>query len=292
MANQVPRPSASPFGTIRLRFRHIAAVLGVLLLITAALKAHGLALGPLSEDSFLSSPRLQVSAIEVEALLGFWLLVGWWQRGAWMASLGLFGAFAGLSLCLGLMGQRSCGCFCRVSVNPWLTFGVDVLALVALVLWRPPGSPEEGAAAKSRTLLRVVAGAVTCLVLIVGSFFLISSHQVHALARLRGEPITVEPAVSDMGDGLAGEERSFTIRITNHSDHQVRVVGGTASCSCFTTDDLPVTLLPGQSHPLTIRMVFRGQVGRFQRRFNLYTDDGQGTIVARYSGRLVEESSP
>jgi hypothetical protein len=66
----------------------VRRVLGAFLLVAAGLKAHGLALDPLAEDSFLASPRLQVATIEVETVLGLWLLAGRWARMAWAAALG------------------------------------------------------------------------------------------------------------------------------------------------------------------------------------------------------------
>ena len=42
-------------------FRPLSLVLGVFLLTTAALKAHGLTIDPLAQDSFLASPRLLVA---------------------------------------------------------------------------------------------------------------------------------------------------------------------------------------------------------------------------------------
>lgn len=72
-------------------------MLGVFLLIAAGLKAYGLAFDPLSQDSFLASPRLLIATIGVEILLGLWLLSGWSARAAWVAALGFFGILAGVA---------------------------------------------------------------------------------------------------------------------------------------------------------------------------------------------------
>jgi hypothetical protein len=72
-----------------------------------------------------------IASIELEITLGVWLLSGWFQRGAWLGALGFFGVLAGVSLYLALIGQRSCGCFGRVPVNPWLTFTLDVWLLMS-----------------------------------------------------------------------------------------------------------------------------------------------------------------
>ena len=75
MAVQVglERQQASPSGGIQAGIAPqvlgqdlVRRVLGGLLLMAAGLKAHGLGLDPLAEDSFLASSRLQVATIEAE----------------------------------------------------------------------------------------------------------------------------------------------------------------------------------------------------------------------------------
>lgn len=79
-------------------FRFVRTVLGGFLLVAAGLKAYGLAFDPFSHHSFLSSPRLMVATVEVEVLVGVWLLSGWWPRVARAVALGLFGILAFASL--------------------------------------------------------------------------------------------------------------------------------------------------------------------------------------------------
>ncbi len=61
----------------------------------------------------------------------------------WALSLLCFGGFALISLYKGISGDASCGCFGRVPVNPWYTFGLDATAVLALVRWRPRGLPRS-----------------------------------------------------------------------------------------------------------------------------------------------------
>src|SRR5262249_10310936 len=110
-----------------------------------------------------------------------------------------------------------------------------------------------------------------------------------ALARLRGEAITIEPVVSDVGDGEAGLQRKFTIRLRNHTDRPVRLYGGTTSCSCIATDDLPISLPRGGTETIDVQVRFVGGTGQFRHRFVLLSDDAvQPTIVAYFSGRVAE----
>ena len=111
------------------------------------------------------------------------------------------------------------------------------------------------------------------------------------LARMRGVRISVEPPVTDMGSGIAGQKRRFTVRLHNHMDHTVRIVGGTTSCACIVTDDLPVSIPPGESVPVTVAAGFKGTPGLFQQEFVFYTEDTKGKeldrILARFEGRVV-----
>jgi hypothetical protein len=105
--------------------------------------------------------------------------------------------------------------------------------------------------------------------------------------------MSVEPSLSWAGEGVAEEERTLTIQLTNHGDQPVQVIGGTANCACITTTDLPISIPPRESRPIDVKVTFKGGVGRFQRNFVLYTDDkNQPVIKARFAGRVVEASGP
>jgi hypothetical protein len=257
--------------------------------VSAGLKVHGLALDPLAQDSFLSSPRVQIAAIEVETVLGLWLLSGWSARAAWVTTLAFFGVLASASLYLALTGQRSCGCFGRVEVNPWWTFALDLGVIATLVLVRPLPESKGMLAPRLWTWLRPWAGAAVSLSLIGGAFVLAFDNPYAALARLRGESITIEPVVSAVGDGEVGWQRKFPIRLRNHTDRPVRLYGGTTSCSCIATDDLPITLPGGGTETLEVQVRFAGSPGRFRHRFVLLSDDAvQPKIVAYFSGQVLE----
>src|SRR5262249_28731315 len=152
------------FGVVRLP-------LGVLLLTAAGLKAHSLLTGANVYESLVPSPHLQIATIEMETLLGLWLLSGWAVRPAWAVALGVVGIMAAVSLSLALDGQASCGCFGKVEVHPWWTFGLDLAAVVALLIGRP--GAEAGARPLpgwGREVLRTAGGALGFVVGIGGAF--------------------------------------------------------------------------------------------------------------------------
>jgi hypothetical protein len=265
------------------------------LLVAAGLKAHGLAVDPYASDSIFFTPRLQIATIEVEVFLGLWLLSGWSAHAARVTAVGFFALLASVSFYLALTGQRSCGCLGRVEVNPWLTFAFDVAVMAALALFRPQPihAPNQHTDTWFVGVLKTVAGAVAILVLVSGVFLLASDNPFDALARLRGESLTVEPSVSQLGDGVVREKRTFTIYLRNHTDRPIRVVGGTTTCACIATNDLPIVVPPHDAQPMEVQMIFKGGTGRFQQRFVLYTDDEQQkVVVARFSGRVVEPPAP
>jgi hypothetical protein len=263
-------------------------VVGCFLLAAAGLKADGIAFDPLAEDSFFGSPALLVASLEVEVLIGFWLLTGWRITSAWASALALFSVLAAVSLYMAIVGQRSCGCFGRVSVNPWFTFVLDVAFLAALLVCRP--RPMFPALLPSWPQFRnLKAWGAVAAVLVGGALVLRSSdHAAISLARLRGESITIGPAVSDVGEGSAGDVRTFDVELTNRTDRRIRIVGGTSTCSCTAVKDLPITVTPGETRPISVSVAFRGSTGRFGHRFLLYTDDEiQPVVVARFRGRVV-----
>lgn len=276
-----------------MRFHVLRVVLGLFLLIAAGLKIHGLFFDPSAHESILSSPRLQIATIQVELLLGGWLLSGKWGHAAWASTLGFFGILASVSLYLALVGQTTCGCFGRVTVHPGVTTAIDVVILVALGLCRPQTS--YALQTEFRRLVPVVmkvgGGAAALLFLSAVGFLLSVDRPTNTLAWLRGESLTVNPSLSDVGEATAGTQRLFTVHLVNHTGRPIQIVGGTTTCACIATHDLPITVPPYQTQPIRVQMTFVGQPGRFQHRFVLYTDDNrQRVVVARFAGQVVESS--
>jgi hypothetical protein len=121
--------------------RFVSITLGLLLLTAAALKG----LQSLSDGRADTLPRtpewLTAVVIPAEIFIGLWLLSGLWPRWSWVSGLVTFSAFAWYSLFAGLSGRASCGCFGSGAVSPWTTLAVDLLAVAALVRWRPGHRP-------------------------------------------------------------------------------------------------------------------------------------------------------
>jgi hypothetical protein len=238
---------------------------------------------------WLSSPRWQVAIIEGEAFLGLWLLSGRRRRAAWLSALLVLTLLGAASLYLAIDGQRSCGCFGRVEVNPWFTFALDAVAAAALALTLPSrrGGAEPGWHRGPMTTgirAAVLLGLLAIPLLTWG-------NPADALAWMRGESVTVEPEASDLGAGRIGEERAFRVRLTNRAAHPIRIVGGQSNCSCIATDSLPITLEPRQTQEIEVRIRFRGSPGHFVHRFFLFADEArQKVLIARFAGRVIPAS--
>lgn len=130
-------------------------MLGLILLAAAGLEGHRLATEPVLGKGLFSHRWALMGLVEFEIFLGVWLLTGLYRRLAWITTLACFLIFSAVSLTKGLQGEASCGCFGKLTVNPWHTFTLDVAAVTALLLFRP--ELRTGVAA-SHVRLRLGAG--------------------------------------------------------------------------------------------------------------------------------------
>jgi hypothetical protein len=118
--------------------KHILRALGLLLLTAAVLKGHELLTTPMANADIWTNRYFMIFQVELELSLGIWLLSGLFKRAAWLAALGCFILFCGVTLYKALAGFGSCGCFGNVHVNPWITlFAIDLPVVVLLVVFRP-----------------------------------------------------------------------------------------------------------------------------------------------------------
>jgi hypothetical protein len=147
---------------------------------------------------------------------------------------------AGISGYLGWIGQATCRCFGTIEASPWHAFGVDAAALALLVVGRPKRRLMETG---QRGVLRRTASAAVCLVLGIAVIFAslagmgawVYGSPEAALARLRGQSLTVNYGYVDCGIGKPGESLEGTVAVSNWTDHPFLLYGGTSDCSCVAT---------------------------------------------------------
>ena len=136
MSEKAPR-----FGFAQFRF----CVAGVLL-IAAGLKAYQLATVPLPPvvQGSVFTPLLELlndryflmATVVGEILFAIVLIAGIGLQYTWLLSLLGFLVFTLVSLMKGLSGESSCGCFGAVTVNPWITMGLDLFIVACLAMFR------------------------------------------------------------------------------------------------------------------------------------------------------------
>jgi hypothetical protein len=133
-------------------YAFVRVSLGCFLLIAAAAKGFQLATEPTAEVSLMTSRWFLIAVVEFEILLGLCLLAGVFAKSVWRITLGCFLVFACVSAYRAFAGEASCGCFGSVEVNPWLTLCIDVVAVLALLRWRPAESGSVGPAQPKRAI--------------------------------------------------------------------------------------------------------------------------------------------
>lgn len=171
-------------------FAVVRVVLGLILLAAAGLKAHQLATEPVPNVDIFSYRWSLTVQVQVEIVLGLWLLGGVHRRLLWLFATVCFAAFAAITLYKALAGQASCGCFGAVRVNPWYTLTLDVAAVGALVLFRPD--------LRLRRRVRLYWPRLTAAVVLA-----LAAGIAAGVAIARYEPATV----SDEGDIIGDDKR-------------------------------------------------------------------------------------
>jgi hypothetical protein len=212
----------------KLPYSWIARFLALLLLAAAGLKFAGLAVDPVGRMGLFSAPAFGVGVVEFEVFLAFWLLWGKRPAGSWAVALVVFLTFAGVSAWQGWIGRASCGCFGRLSVSPWYAFGIDLAVVFALLLSRPGGvgmSPRSILAAVLPGAWGLI-GAVLVLGVLAGLAAMFFGSPDAALARLRGERVSLYPRLIDVGTGPPGETREESVEVVNRTEQPIRLIGG------------------------------------------------------------------
>jgi len=150
IAKGAPREMVRAFHGFR-RFRYgydvVRTAVALLLLVAAGLKAYQLSTAPILRTGLLASRWFLIGVVEFELFFGLWLASGLAYvrhlRGTsrdgltWLAAVVCFSLFAGVSFYEALCGYATCGCFGKVTINPWHTTALDVLVVLCLFYWRP-----------------------------------------------------------------------------------------------------------------------------------------------------------
>ncbi len=260
----------------------------------AALKAQGLAFDPVGRMGLFSTPEVQLAIIEFELFLGLWLWSGKNAAGSWISAVVTFAVFAVVSFYQGWVGQSSCGCFGRLSVNPWYAFGLDVLVLAALVVGRPDLKPLWESSGRSRVAAILPAAFWFAGIVVISGLFLGLAYAnfgslAGTIAYFRGDRISVGPCLVELGAALAGDHCQVTVEVANWTERPIRLIGGTADCSCTVLEDLPLTIPAQEARAVSVEVLFSGKPGFFTRKAGFLVDDeGMQRINFSLTGRILQ----
>jgi hypothetical protein len=153
---------------IRRRLEFVPILVGLLLLVAAMLKTYQMASEPAVETSWVTSRWFQIAVVEWELLLGLGLLTGVIPRATRLAAIVSFAVFAVYNVYQVSASEGSCGCFGKISIDPMYTLWLDVVVVLALLLWDPGFASTHGLVS-SRTAgafaVFLLAGAGVALVM-------------------------------------------------------------------------------------------------------------------------------
>jgi hypothetical protein len=222
---------------------------------------------------------VQFLAVQIEIVLGAWLILGRWRVAAWMSAGLLLTTLAALSLTSALRGQSDCGCFGNLKVHPGLTATVNLVALGLLVVFRPAVKWAEN---------RGAFVAVGLLAAVAGGLAWTANGPLgdKLLAKIQGRTVALRSSVIEAGEETADTVKRFPVTVTNSSSRDVRLIGGKSGCTCTTTQSLPVTVPADGEVVVEVELKFRGTPGQFEYPFEFFTDDKtqpklHGVIVGR-----------
>ncbi len=120
--------------------RIVMAIAAAVLLFAAATKYWMIMTEPILSRGFWESRDFYIINIFLITGLGIWLVCGLFRKTAWILAIIAFTVFIVDTLFMGIVGEVSCGCFGRVTVNPWVTlFAINIPIIILLLLFRPSG---------------------------------------------------------------------------------------------------------------------------------------------------------
>ncbi|MBI2807983.1 MAG: hypothetical protein HYX68_23615 [Planctomycetes bacterium] len=247
----------------------------------------------------LSTAEAQLTIIAFEVFLGLWLWIsagGANALGPWLAAVLTFTIFACVTFYLGWVGQSSCRCLGRYSPSPWYAFGLDVFVLALLLVGRPDLTALR---ANPRVALAANAypgacglGSVALLTLLLALLPMMGFGPLgQIIGKLGAHRVTIQPGLAQVEPGAPGQQREISVEIANWTDEPIRLIGGTADCSCTVLHDLPITIAPNETRSVAVRIALSGQPGIFTRKAAFLVDDqGFKEIGFTMTGRILKNS--
>jgi hypothetical protein len=184
--------------------------------------------------------------IECELVLALVLFFGFRPKISWFVTTILFAVFSIVSLYKGISGAESCGCLGALNVNPFLMFGIDVVIVGLLLLFRPSNqfysiAPSNTDVKKNGFVQGLKIVFVVVLVSMVQFLLFFPLQNINQI--LDTNEITFEV---DETSELQKRDNKYTIGIfiTNHTSRPISIVGAKTDCSCGAIYGIPKKIGP------------------------------------------------
>jgi len=255
------------------KHRLIPVLVGLVLLMAAALKAHQLATGLAPETARSTARWLLVGLSGAELALGLWLLSGLYPRQVRVVGLACFAAFLGVALHKTLSGHATCACLGKLPVKPLYAVVFDLAVLTALWRWLSDQAlPRTVRTHPFRFTFSVVAVPFNKKATLG-----LGSHN-PVLAVSAGEESTSSLELINFGSVPQGARKDQTIWVTNHRDTSVKIAKTMTDCACLTITMGEEVILPGRSAPLRLALDLGVEpefVGRLGMEARGWTKEGE-----------------
>jgi hypothetical protein len=265
-------------------------MIGALLVIGGGMK-----LAPWREIAvlpWLVLPSAAVFAIGLaEFLLGCLVLSFAGRQSISMATRAIFTFYVIVLLLQLWAGESTCDCLGSRSLPLLWMLAIDSLLLGTMwwyrCNWQQPLTARSQRSAW-RELLWNVRIALP-LMLVVG--MLVFGSVDAAISYASGSRLVAANSTLHAGDLRDGESAAVTFAVTNYSSRPMRIAGAKATCKCLAWDSLPITVDPGKSRPITIRIRGGGPGPRLQRESAFLIFEDASPFVALTVTACVQPSS-
>ena len=94
----------------------------------------------------------------------------------------------------------------------------------------------------------------------------------NAIAYFDGQGVTVDRVVQDLGTVDPDKVIDVTFNLVSLREQPLRIVGANSTCTCVLPPEIPMTLQPFVSTPLTFKFSTPEPSQRFQQAIHLYFD--------------------
>jgi hypothetical protein len=205
-------------------------VVGLVFLVAGFLKAHDFWETLPSYSGILGSWQFQFALIEIEVALGWSLFFGLLPGFSRSSVIVVLSIFVVWNVSQAIMGARTCACFGKIDLHPWLTAIADSVLLLLMWRWHP--GETKG------TLICIL----TAVPILVASAMLIAVEKTSLIyPQLLGAPTQV-----DLGTLQQGGKKEFALYLRNPHAQPVVISHIDVTCPCLIADMLPRQVYPNQ----------------------------------------------